>query len=223
MQKKIAHKVKLAVAMASLLGLAAGVEAAPIQYNFVSGSATLSLTYSGGSLLAPGSSVPLTGGQVTVDTAASQVNSFQFDNAGPSNVNGANLLSGSVLTITNLSITPDVGYSTLSLTGSNPYNYLVGPVAVSGTYSVSGAFNLPPTAFSGSNPTLAGAFTLGGVTTLSLNGITLGTFAVATPFGPQNATLKADIIFNGVVPVPAAVWLLGSGLGLLGVMRRRLA
>jgi hypothetical protein len=224
MQKKFGHTVKLAVAMVTLLGIAAGVEAAPIQYTFTSGSATLSLTGPGNvSLLAPASSIPLTGTQVTVDTAASQVNSFQFDAAGPSNVNGANLLAGSVVTITNLTVTPGGGYNTLSLTGSNPYNYLVGPVAVSGTYAISGAINVAATPFSSSNPTLAGAFTLGGVTTLSLNGITLGTFALPPQLGGQNATLKADILFTGVVPVPAAVWLFGSGLGLLGVMRRRLA
>ena len=85
----------------------------------------------------------------------------------------------------------------------------------------SGAINVAATPFASVNPTLAGAITLGGVTNLTLNGITLGAFLLPPQLGGQTATLKADIIFNGVVPVPAAVWLFGSGLGLLGAMRRR--
>ncbi len=221
MQKQIRNVLTLAVAVVGLLGAASGVVAAPITYNFTSGSATLSLTYIGGSLLAPGSSVPLTGTQVTFDATASQVNSFQFNAAGPSSVNGAGLLAGTTLTITNLNIVPGGGYSTLLVTGANPYNYVVGPVAVSGTYALSGNINVAATPFASVNPTLAGAITLGGVTNLTLNGITLGAFALPPQLGGQTATLKADIIFNGVVPVPAAVWLFGSGLGLLGAMRRR--
>jgi hypothetical protein len=212
-----------AFALVSFLGAAAGVEAAPVMYNFSSGTATLSLTYIGGSLLAPGSTVPLSGTQVTLDTAASQITSFQFVDAGPSSVTGAGLLTGTIITLTNLNIVPGPAYSTLSFTGTNPYNYTVSPVAVSGTYALSGAITQAPTAFSSLNPTLSGQITTGGVTTLSLSGITLGVFTLPPALGSQSATLKADILFSGVVPVPAAVWLFGSGLGLMGVMRRRVA
>ena len=42
------------------------------------------------------------------------------------------------------------------------------------------------------------------------------------PVGP--ATYEAFLTFNtNVVPVPAAVWLFGSAIGLMGVMRRRVA
>ena len=227
MRKQIRNSLKLAGAVVSLVGLASAVQAAPVTYNFTSGSAALSLTAPFvGSLLAP-NSIGLDGTQVTFDATALQVNSFQFADAGPSNINGAGVLAGTTLTITNLNIIPGGGYSSLLVTGTNPYNYLVGPVAVSGTYTLSGAIIQGPTAFSSINPSVAGQITLGGVTNLSLSGITLGTFALPAVLGPplagQIATLKADILFSGVVPVPAAVWLFGSGLGLLGVMRRRVA
>ena len=226
MREQIRHTLTLAGAVVSLFGLAGAVQAAPVTYNFTSGSAVLSLTAPVvGSLLAP-NSIALDGTQVTFDATALTVNSFQFNDAGPAAINGAGALGGTTVTITNLNIIPGLGYASTAV-GTNPYNYLVGPVAVSGTYALSGAIVQGPTAFSSVNPSLAGLITLGGVTTLSLSGITLGTFTLPAALGPplagQSATLKADILFTGVVPVPAAVWLFGSGLGLLGVMRRRVA
>ena len=222
MRKQIRLTLTLAGAVVSLFGLAGAIQAAPVTYNFTSGTATLTLTSSLGSLLAP-NSIVLDGTQVTFDSTALTVNSFQLVDAGPSPISGQGVLAGTTLTITNLNIIPGGGYSTLSASGTNPYNYLVGPVAVSGTYALSGAINQAATPFSSVNPSLAGQITLGGVTNLSLNGITLGTFTLPAQLGGGSATLKADVLFNGVVPVPAAVWLFGSGLGLLGVMRRRVA
>ena len=40
------------------------------------------------------------------------------------------------------------------------------------------------------------------------------------PGGPAGSGLVAG---PGVVPVPAAVWLFGSALGLMGVMRRKIS
>ncbi len=227
MRKQIRHTLTRAGAVVSLLGLASAVQAAPVVYSFTSGSAVLSLTSPlVGSLLAP-NSLALDGTQVTFDSTALTVPSFQFVDAGPSNIAGAGVLAGTTLTITNLNIIPGPGYASTAVFVGPQYNYLVTSVAVSGTYSLSGAIVQGPTNFSSINPSLAGQITLGGVTSLSLSGITLGTFTIPAGIGPpvggQTGTLKADILFTGVVPVPAAVWLFGSGLGLLGGLRRRVA
>lgn len=216
----------LVTTLVSLLGMAMGVEAAPIQYDFTSGTATLSLTgpaaLGSPSLLAPGSAVSLTGTQITFDAAALQLTTFQVVDAGPSNVNGASVLAGTTLTLSNLNIAPGAGYLTLSASGTNPYLYLVGPIAVSGSYTLSGAIIQAATPFSGTNPSLSGQITLSGANTqLLLTGITLGSFTLPANLGPplagQTGTLKADIVFNGLVPVPAALPLFGSALGILGI------
>ena len=46
---------------------------------------------------------------------------------------------------------------------------------------------------------------------------------VRSVLGPVSSNLQSGDITFGVVPVPAAVWLFGSALGLIGVMRRRAA
>ena len=47
-------------------------------------------------------------------------------------------------------------------------------------------------------------------------------FTDATTFGAVPTTYtQANVVVQSAVPVPAAAWLFGSGLGLLGMARRR--
>jgi hypothetical protein len=108
--------------------------------------------------------------------------------------------------------------------GSNPWRYFSG-----GTYLDSGSFSYE------ANLTNAQTGKLGGTTAGASNndglnihyavyGFDLNFLPVGTVFTAHftqscgNDNLMGS---SAVVPVPAAVWLLGSALGLLGVVRRR--
>jgi hypothetical protein len=54
-----------------------------------------------------------------------------------------------------------------------------------------------------------------------LNLESLSFFAESNPNGFGGATIEIDNVVVSAVPIPAAVWLFGSGLGLLGWFRRR--
>jgi hypothetical protein len=144
----------LAAALVGLLGVAGGAQAAPIQYNFTSGSVTLSVTAPVVGTILSGS-IPLTGTQATFDQTTVQLTSFQFNNSGSATIPLSGLFPGTSITVSGFNVVPGGGYATISSSGSNPYNYLVGPVVVSGNYSLSGAIIQPTTAFSGTNPSLA--------------------------------------------------------------------
>lgn len=218
----------LASAFSAALLLASGTaQASPITYNFTGGSATLTATVIGFGTIAVGT-VPLTGTQVTFDTGPpAGLTSFLFTAgpAGPLPLSG--IFSGVNVTLASLSIAPGGGYASTA-TGPSPnpgtYNYTASNIAVNGVASLSGLVNTGPTAFGTSNPFLAGQVTVGGLGTLGLNGITLGTLALpAIPsifFPGGTATLKADVLFTGIVPEPGTVLLLSAGLAGLACTRR---
>jgi hypothetical protein len=224
--------LKVAGTVVCLSGVSVVANSAAIVYDLAGGEVTLSATNgnNGNSLLAAGSSVPLTApSQLTFDSAALTVPSFEFTDQGTADLALQGALAGDTLEITDLTAVPDsVNYSS-SATGTGPFNFTLGALDVTGTFEVVTAANkivAGPTAFSHDDPTLTGQITLSGntMTNLTLNGVTLAAVTISgTP-----VTIAGDVEFSGVapVPVPAAIWLLGSGLmGLSGsaLVRRRRA
>jgi hypothetical protein len=211
-----ATKLLVATVGVSLIGMSMSptADAAPVTYAFTSGYVTLSADIGGVDYLPAGQEIPLTGTQVTFDAAAISVTSFQFADAGPSTVDLTGPYSGLDVTISGWTLGPGTGYTTISGSGTNPYNFTVGPVASAGNYSLSGTVTRGSTAFSAMNPVLSGAITLGSTDSLQLTGITIGTFTA----DGQTVTIKGDVVFDGAtaVPLPAPVWLLGAGLAVFG-------
>jgi hypothetical protein len=220
-------KISMGLAGGLLAGgalLGGVVNASPVVYDWTSGSVTvLAVDNNNGNTLGQGT-LPLTSAsQVTFDSGPPvAVPSFDFADSGPSSVVlSGGTLAGDTLTVSNLMVTPASTYSS-SGNGTNPYNITLNNLWASGSFSVtngstvvaSGTFTDTVTA------TLTGQISLSGSNeNLSLNGIVLDSVKInGTP-----VTIKADVIFAGApVPLPAAFWLLGSGVAALaGSLGRR--
>ncbi len=224
---RIVLSVARSIAILLAVGAASTAQAAPVTYNFTSGSATLSATVAGFGTIGVGT-IPLTGTQVTFDTGPpAGLTSFLFT-AGPADpLPLSGIFSGVSVTLGSLSIAPGGGYSSTA-TGPSPfpgtYAYNATNIAVSGVASLSGLVTAGPTAFGTNNPFLSGQAVITGGGSLGLNGITLGTLAIpAIPsifFPGGTATLKADVLFTGIVPEPGTALLLASGLAGLVASRR---
>ena len=224
---KAKHSLALTVAIVALVGVTTA-NAAPVTYDFTSGFVTVS-AFQGSSntdLLAAGTEIQLTGGQVTFDSIALALPSFQFlDNTAQTvTVVAPGAFHNEQITVQSWSAVPGAGYSSSAFSSSSPpptYGFTAGPIAASGMYSLSGPVNQGSKSFAGTTNSLTGQVTLGGADMIQLTGITLGSFVV----GGQTITLKGDIVFEGAtpVPLPASVWMLGSILALFGFafMKRR--
>lgn len=210
---------------AAMLGLVATARsnAAPVTYDFTSGFVTVSAFQGSGNtdLLAPGTDIQLTGGQVTFNSTALTLPSFQFLDTTPQTVSVINgTFAGEQITLQSWNALPDVSYSSSAFLSSSPpptYGFTAGKIDGSGMYSLAGLVAQPSTSFAGTTNSLTGQVTLGGTDMIQLTGITLGAFTV----DGQTITLKGDIVFEGTtpVPLPASIWLLGSAIALFGLTR----
>lgn len=88
-----------------------------------------------------------------------------------------------------------------------------------------GGFLFPPGTFSVTGLTTGGGFATDPIGTGDWLDLVAVRFAAGSNGGPGGTPevlfLTADNLTVRVVPIPAAVWLFGSALGLLGWLRRR--
>jgi hypothetical protein len=220
------QRLALTVAIVASGGFATA-NAAPVTYDFTSGFVTVSAFQGSGNtdLLAAGTEIQLTGGQVTFNSTALTLPSFQFLDNAPQTVSVINgTFAGENITVQSWTAVPGAGYASSAFLSSSPpptYGFTAGPIAASGMFSLSGPVNQGSTSFAGTTNSLTGQVTLSGTDMIQLTGITLGSFVV----GGQTITLKGDVVFEGAtpVPLPASVWMLGSALALFGLafMERR--
>ncbi|MGA2778074.1 MAG: VPLPA-CTERM sorting domain-containing protein [Steroidobacteraceae bacterium] len=226
-------RVFLAVVAIGCLGVSAIAEAAPVEYDFTGGYVTLLVTSSsaafGTSTVVEPTNIALSGSEVTFNATTNQLTNFQFTTTGSTTIDLSGSLAvagvpvslvGDTVTLANLSATPGAGYtsSAMSFTGG-VYSFMAGPVNAQGQYGVSAGsmwnvasgtpFNVTPSS------NLDGQLQISN-NQFALNGITIG----SETFDGQTISIKADVVFDGAaVPLPPGLWLLASGLGILGLPR----
>ena len=227
-----------AALVASAIAFAGSAQAAPIYYQFASGQAAITVTKGATSLTPVAALLSLNGIFADFDQVAPALTNFQFTTT----PNQAILLSSPYagydqIVVNSASMIPGVGYAhyAASILGGGNFSVAVYPVHVDGIYSASFSGGPPPPAVSSlpimfDNTTPLTATVNVNAGTFTLLGITLAVIAVPyNPLSPYNETIplvvKADLTFQGMVPVPVpepgVLSLVGVGLVGLAALRSR--
>lgn len=219
------------------LGLSAGwampASASTVTYDLIPGSPSevlVTATISGGIFSnttldfngAASWQLNLTSGSLTLDNGTPALDAFSFgdSSAGPETISAAGHTLGT-LSLTNILVqstrNPDA-----PLTGSNPYGLNTSNVMDSANYSVTPAGGSTKAgSISNTGTPITGSILTGGTMPLSFaqsDTIQLGSMTFTSAGVTYTVSLKGDTNFDGAspVPLPAGLWLLASGLAVLG-------
>jgi hypothetical protein len=225
---RASKSISLAVAALGLVGLIGAARASEVIYDEIPGG---TVTITAADITNTNVTIALSNNVFTLQTGSASsvgfdalgttLDSFVFSTAPQTvTVTSPAGFAGTTIAFTSLSL-QNWGTSSVTNVGGGDYEITSAGATASGMYSVNG--NTPITTTGAPTTGLSGTIAIGGTPdTLGLDGITLGNITV----DGQTISLKADIAFDGVaaVPLPASVWLLISGLGIMGVpsLRRRI-
>lgn len=189
--------------LAAAIAFALPVQAAPVLYQYTSGSATVTAT-SGTSTLGV-ATLTLNGVFADFDSATGMLTDFQFTTT-PNQWIVLNTVYGGYdqVWVNSASVVPGTGFQTLATTQISPghWNVSVMPVDVnavwtgrnSQTNATAGPF---PLTYTNATPLSATIDAISG--TFTLQGITLGVIPVP---GESPVTVSAVMTFQGATPVP---------------------
>jgi hypothetical protein len=220
---------KVIVCLVWLLLVASPAIAAPVTYNFTSGTATVTATTDpGGATVLSTTVLPLDGVFVDFDAGTIDLTDLLITIPTTGVISLATPYGGyDQIVIESATISPGVGFGTLlgQDDGGGNYSFLVGPMDIDGVYSASDSTLVNPPAMNMPVPFTDNSLISGSINidtgTLTLSGITLTTLSGAAFGETDDLSIKADIVFVGVVPEPSAATLFGLGVVVIGCTRRR--